>query len=575
MVGGIRIDDENPLPARRVGQADARNRLRHRAELRIRFVAAAGRRHAVVSAYERGGLRGEIGFDPIDIGVSLVAKRCERDARTRIIVEKPLGDIVDRATHRRQVVGERRCEILQDHDIERSGRPPQDDGLVAETGGFHAAQRIGSVRLRAARVGHHETICALRDRVLRPRPRKCRKVPTCATGQRIVAPFAGQFVALPAAAQIVDDRIADQHIASSAAPCVFDQRDLIVIVEKRIRDIAGREIRGAAAAIEIGQLRRVERRPCAGLQRNAQIGRIVAQVVGVDAAAIPDRAKDSVAAGRRLRHAVDRHRARGRREGVDRVAAPERAGRREICAIHVLQSGDVEHHVALRVAPLLVFGRRGRRIAKVVAIRHHGIGVEVQIRRQSAIAACIVAMFQPQRMTQLMHESFVIRVGAEHRIAVCACGAEPRIAPRRDRRGIITPGGRVERIVRESEPKGGVRNLALGDLVETQVGEAGQLVEKRPGRALLLGCQRMERRRLGGHVVTVVKCARRRKTVGQGRGVPPHARQNAVKIRERLSDVGDIGHRKPLLSKTGSIKRFAPYGAHAYADVMNEIARRH
>ena len=239
---------------------------------------------------------------------------------------------------------------------------------VAELQEVDVLERVGAVRAAGAQIDDlPAAVGVLRHLVGRRCARIDRGVGAADAVERVVACPAGELV--------VGD-VAGDDVAAGAADRVLDQRGRVVVVEIGVGDVADRGVAGA----EIGQLRRRHRRPAARLQVDGDVGGVVREVIGVVAAAVPDRHEDRVAAGRGLRDAVDGLLPGRRIPLVDGVAAVGVVVR----AVDVLQRRDVVHHQRLRKAP----GRvgeplRGRR-PDVGAVAHHGVFERVRADRHRA-----------------------------------------------------------------------------------------------------------------------------------------------------------------------------------------------
>ena len=162
-------------------------------------------------------------------------------------------------------------------------------------------------------------------------------------------PQADEPVVAGVAVEAVGGGVAADRVVAGAADGVLDQRARVAWYCSALKTLPrakppfGPPPRSASWAVE-----KVECAP--GRQVDREVGRVVRQVVGVDAAAVPDRLEDAVAARRDRQRAVDEGRAGRRVPGVGGVAGV--GG--EVGAVHVLQRGDVEHHEGLGVAPGLV-----------------------------------------------------------------------------------------------------------------------------------------------------------------------------------------------------------------------------
>jgi hypothetical protein len=182
---------------------------------------------------------------------------------------------------------------------------------------------------------------------------------------RIRAEQPRDVVVAAVAAQQVGDVVAENGIVADAAGGVFDQRARVVVVLQCVVDVALGEAPAAVrrsvrvhATIQVGKLGSARHRPFAGPQVDVDAAgavrvAVVRHVVGVVAEAVPDGQEHAIGARplsvNELRHVVDRHGSGGLVPGVLGVVGVGA----EVCAVHVLQGGDVEHHERLRVAPLL------------------------------------------------------------------------------------------------------------------------------------------------------------------------------------------------------------------------------
>src|SRR5262249_33172115 len=98
------------------------------------------------------------------------------------------------------------------------------------------------------------------------------------------------------AGKLVVGTVADNGITTGSADHVLDQRGGIAVVKERIGDVAG----GVVPRAEAGELGRGSRGPGARVEVDGKIGRVVGEIVGVGAAAIPQRHEDLAAGGKRL-----------------------------------------------------------------------------------------------------------------------------------------------------------------------------------------------------------------------------------------------------------------------------------
>ena len=170
---------------------------------------------------------------------------------------------------------------------------------------------------------------------------------------------------------------------------------------------------------------------CAGRpQINRHVRAVAGEIVGIFAAAVPDRPEDDVSSRHRrgvLRHAVDFHVARVRAEFVGRRAVVGA----EVRPIHVLQRGDVEHHQTLGfiIRGLIRANCRSRK----VPVGHHGEfrGVPVcgQVAEMIADAGIAVGMVEPQCMTDLVHERRVAVVAFQRIGHVVGAAGSIRVVP--------------------------------------------------------------------------------------------------------------------------------------------------
>ena len=161
------------------------------------------------------------------------------------------------------------------------------------------------------------------------------------------------------------------------------------------------------------------------LQVDGQVGRVIREIIGVVAAAIPDRHENRIAAGRGLRDAVDGLLAGGRIPLVDGVAVV----RVVVGAVEILQRRDVVHHQRLREAPGRVGEPLRGRGPDVGAVAHHGVFKRVGAdRRRTERARDILRMLEPEQMPGLVDDG-QLGVIAEDRVVVPVAGiVEPGVA---------------------------------------------------------------------------------------------------------------------------------------------------
>ena len=175
-------------------------------------------------------------------------------------------------------------------------RRPHQDGAcrhtISELEILDAGHRVGAVGRTGSLINHGK---ALRDRavgyrVVRPVARIHRRIGARAADDGVVAAAAGDRIVAGAAVQCVGDGIADDRVVAGAADGVVDVGARVVVVEIGIVDVARRVM----AVSEIGELNRREQRRRTGIEIDAQVRRVVRQVVGIDAATVPDRLVDAI-----------------------------------------------------------------------------------------------------------------------------------------------------------------------------------------------------------------------------------------------------------------------------------------
>ena len=198
---------------------------------------------------------------------------------------------------------------------------------------------------------------------------------------------------------------------------------------------------------------------------------VTGEVIGIDAAAVPDRHEDDVMVRQALAGPIDKGLPRGRAPGVDRIKRPGVV----VCAIHVLQGGDIGQHRGLRRVDV----GEGRFVRRIRLVTHDRIFVADMrgIHRKSG-------MRQSERMADLMQERQECGisldrcpVGLRIQPEVAILGAVTRKVTARRRRRI------VGRQIRHSDPQiGGV----AGGLGKCQVGVLAEDPERLADRILQL-----------------------------------------------------------------------------------------
>ncbi len=290
------------------------------------------------------------------------------------------------------------------------------------------------------------------------------------------------------------------------------------------------------AVAEIGQLHGGEHRRSAGIEVDAQVGRVVRQVVGIDAAAVPDGLVDAVgraadaAARRELTDAVDELLPGGRIPGVDGVAAL----RRVVRAVHRLEREDIVGHVGLRISVGFVGVAARGRSADIAAIAHDGVFAAVVRARHRDVAgaASLLAVLEAEGMAELVQRGGEVII-AELGQREIVLGAEPDVAAGRIIAGIVGVGGRIGRRRLRDHDVGAVRARILDVGVGVAENQPHRVIDSR----LDLGGRRREARRgrLAAAAAIGIGVVARRvgKTVGDG-ARPFGARQQAV-------DLGVVG----------------------------------
>ena len=307
-----------------------------------------------------------------------------------------------------------------------------------------------------------------------------------------------------AALQRVLRGVAEDDVVARAADRGFDQGSRVALVLQRVVDVSPREM----AVAEPGRLHVGELGGAAGGQVDLEVGGVVRQIVGVVAAAVPDRHEDAVGAGIEAQLAID--------VGLAGVAAPSvgRGGgvRREIGAVHLLERADVAHHEGLGHAEELV-GIFAHRRADVGAEGHHRGLQRVPGRGDRAPAVRVVSVLEAQRVAR-HHQDGVVVAGpldreppraAEEGVAAAHVAGGRHEGIGRSRIGGI--GEAQDRVADRAGPVGEVRGREGLDREPAGAGAArdgGVLVEGVLHGAQLVGGQarrREDRKRVVGAVV--------------------------------------------------------------------------
>ena len=291
-----------------------------------------------------------------------------------------------------------------------------------------------------------------------------------------------------------------------------------------------------------------------GLRSTDEVGRVVGEVVGVLAAAVPQRHEDKIVVRRTLADAVDQFLAGRRAPGVGGVAVV--GARAVVRPVHVLQRGDVVLHEGGRMIGCIV--AVAGVVARKLAIGHHRVFVEIVIGRQrrelDAVAVLRdMAVLEAEIVPGLVHDAGRILEAAEHRVVVArdvvpavALGIgrrERRVAVRMRELGRVRLGGvdRVQPGVRGDGRVVGVvdrvgfriaqERARIRRLGEGQVGEARDVGESRAhGRHL----GRVERTEAVDRLVVVIfsrGAGGEREVEAFGAGVAPRPTpENAVDV---------------------------------------------
>ena len=93
--------------------------------------------------------------------------------------------------------------------------------------------------------------------------------------ERVVALAAIKLVRTTAAAKLVRGLISHKEVVSGSADGVLDERPCVALDQQGIGKVAPCEMRGAAAAVEVGELCAGKGGPPAGGEVDDEIGRIV------------------------------------------------------------------------------------------------------------------------------------------------------------------------------------------------------------------------------------------------------------------------------------------------------------
>ena len=362
-----------------------------------------------------------------------------------------------------------------------------------------------------------------------------------AADQGVGAEAAFERVVAGAAGEGVGDLVAGQAIVAGAAGRILDQRAAVVHILQGVGDVAV----GEMAVAQIGELRGGGLRPQAGIEIDGDAGRVAGQIIGIDAAAVPDCHEDLVCAGGVLVDAVDRHLSRQRVPLVDAVVAVHP----EIRAIQILERGDVVHHEGLGVAELLV-GVAGIGVhAGIGTVAHHRI-VHIVVRGgHRAEDIGLVRMLQAERVADLVQEAHIGVVAAHRSVEFAARIVEPDVA------GQFVVMGRVGvgdlGVVGHAEAQLRLfRRLVEGRRTpEDEHGQVFDIIEDRDDNPLLRSVQLLEADiglgivRIAGELVGVARKAE----IEEGARAPPvfgHQTGNILIARPGIGD--DVRHDIPL-----------------------------
>ncbi len=290
------------------------------------------------------------------------------------------------------------------------------------------------------------------------------------------------------------------------------------------------------AVTEICQLHGGEHRRSAGIEVDAQVRRVVRQVVGIDAAAVPDRLVDAVgraadpAARRELPDAVDGLLPGGRIPGVDGVAALGR----EVRAVHCLEREDIVRHVGLRISVRLVGVAARGRSADIAAIAHDGVFAAVMRARHRDVgwAAGLLAVLEADRVAEFVERSGEIVI-AELGQREIVLGAEPDVAAGRIIEGIVGVSSRIGRRRLRDHDVGTVRARVLDVGVGVTEDQPDRVVDRR----LDLGRRRGKARRGRLAVAAVIRVG----IVARGVGKAIGDRAGPFVTGQQAVDLGVVG----------------------------------
>ncbi len=387
-----------------------------------------------------------------------------------------------------------------DRDRRAHERGARDRG-IGKLEVLDAGQGVGAVRRARALVDNYEGLGGrvVGNRVIGLVARIYCGVGAVATDDGVIARPAGDRVVAETAVQRIGDGVADDSVVAGSADGVVDVGACVAIVEIGVVDVA----RGVMAVTEIRQLHGGEHRRSAGIEVEAQVRRVVRQVVGIDAAAVPDRLVDAVgraadpAARRELPDAVDGLLPRGRIPGVDGAAALGRI----VSAVHRLEREDIVRHVGLRISVRFIGVAARGRSADIAAIAHDGVFAAVMRARHCDVggAAGLLAVLEAEGMAELVQRGREVII-AELGQREIVLGAEPDVAAGRVVAGIVGVGRRIGRRRLRDHDVGtvGARVLDVG------VGVAEDQPDRVVDRRLDLGGRRTKARPSRLAVATVV-----------------------------------------------------------------------
>jgi hypothetical protein len=258
-----------------------------------------------------------------------------------------------------------------------------------------------------------------------------------APGERILPKLSIQDVGSLVAEQAVASSIAGDPIVAVTSFRILDEGACIAPVLERIEDIAS----GKATIPQVRTLYVGDLAPTPRPEIDAQVRRVVGEVVGVGAAAIPDRLEDTVVAGRALPDAIDERLACCRAPRVDRITLVGA----EIRSVQMLKRIDVIDHGPLCMIPELVPVPGACRRTDIRAVAHdrefHAIPIQ---RERIEGAADLVRVLEPDSVADLMQNSGE-RITASDSEAVQAT-AELGVSGERVRRGEVGVSRRIARI---------------------------------------------------------------------------------------------------------------------------------